>query len=73
MARSFQSVSFPEERVKVVLGDVERESALVAALQLNIKLVINCAGVYAWWLPDPDRFERVNVEAAARKNAAEPL
>ena len=25
------------------------------------ELIINCAGMYAWWLPDPSLFERINI------------
>ena len=30
-------------------------------ISYRTELIINCAGMYAWWLPDPSLFERINV------------
>ena len=46
----------------VVVGDLESVDSLSAALTLvDPDAVINCAGLYAWWHPDPDVYERLNV------------
>eukprot|EP00316_Scyphosphaera_apsteinii_P020920 CAMPEP_0119339920 /NCGR_PEP_ID=MMETSP1333-20130426/99321_1 /TAXON_ID=418940 /ORGANISM="Scyphosphaera apsteinii, Strain RCC1455" /LENGTH=345 /DNA_ID=CAMNT_0007351553 /DNA_START=213 /DNA_END=1250 /DNA_ORIENTATION=+ len=43
------------------MGDIESEGDLRAAIQVSsCNCVINLAGVYAWWLPDPSLFHRVN-------------
>jgi len=45
-----------------LLGNIESIADVQKAMTLaNPDLVINLAGVYAWWQPEDDRFDRVNV------------
>ena len=55
----------------LIEGDVERPEDINAALRAaQPEYVFHLAGVYAWWQRDPDRFERVNVDAVRSLVAA---
>ena len=55
-----------------VCGDLEDVASLDAALRESaFDVVINVAGVYAWWLADASLFDRVNV--AGVRNLIEAL
>jgi len=56
----------PSASVHVIRGSVESQSDIAAAIGDSCcDVVINLAGVYAWWLPDPQRFEAINVQGVA--------
>lgn len=58
-----RSGTFKVDVSRAVACDVEDEESLRSAIEASrCDLVVNLAGVYAWWLPDPDAFERVNVQ-----------
>lgn len=59
------------EGATALIGDVEDVASLLNAIRTsNCHIVINCAGVYAWWLPDPSQFE---VNATGVQNLLEAL
>ena len=51
-------------------GDLSMRSILTAIELCKATLVINCAGLYAWWAPDPASFRLVNVDAVRNLMAA---
>ena len=53
--------------VEVVLADVTDKRTLTEAVK-GCRIVINCAGVYRWWVRDPRRYTEVN-EVGARNLA----
>jgi dihydroflavonol-4-reductase len=49
--------------VQLVQGDVTEPQTIGPAAS-GADGVFNCVGIYEQWLPDPDRFDRVNAEGA---------
>lgn len=49
--------------VQVVEADIMNPQSLTACVQ-GCDVVVNCAGIYRWWLPNHDDFVRVNDEGA---------
>ena len=48
--------------MQYVVGNIEAMDDLHSTIiSYRTELIINCAGMYAWWLPDPSLFERINV------------
>jgi len=50
--------------INVVQADVTELESLVSSMQ-NCELVVNCAGIYRWWMPDSSEYIHVNVDGAA--------
>jgi len=49
--------------VELVACDVTDLASLVAAVA-ECEVVVNCAGIYRWWMPDPAVYTRINVDGA---------
>eukprot|EP00966_Prymnesium_polylepis_P195596 4533868-Prymnesium_polylepis.1 len=66
-----RSAGGAHSRCDHIVCDIESADALREALvAARPDVVINLIGVYAWWLPDPERFERVNVDGVRNILAA---
>lgn len=51
-------------------GDLSVQSIRAAIERSEATVVINCAGMYAWWSPNPTSFQLVNVDAVRNLIAA---
>ena len=50
-----------------LIGNIESENSLAEAIAASrCQVVVNLAGIYAWWLPDPSVYDRVNVDGVAK-------
>lgn len=53
------------------VGEESSSGSLLATAVKECSLVVNCAGIYRWWVPDKQMYTRVNCDGA--RHVAEVL
>eukprot|EP00927_Polykrikos_kofoidii_P055307 TRINITY_DN49577_c0_g1_i1.p1 TRINITY_DN49577_c0_g1~~TRINITY_DN49577_c0_g1_i1.p1 ORF type:complete len:376 (-),score=33.04 TRINITY_DN49577_c0_g1_i1:193-1320(-) len=61
--KSSQPLEWQKNGIHVMEADVTNPASLSKCVE-GCDIVINCAGLYRWWIPDSTEFSRVNDEGA---------